>query len=354
MKRWVKVTLFSILIISIMLTGVVLASDLYEKLINKYSHVQDEEELIEKLSLMSFEEIIAEINVLSEKTDASNLITHANVLKDKAADISVAQLESEIVNEKNTDITRVILIQINSALNNVTNDKLLKSLVEQDNINFEIKRNALLSIFKSKSNNTTFIEKIALGNDERLAFQAIKQLSRTHPEKAIRIADDILDDYNGTMTDKVRAALKAKAIYLSYNSAPNERIEFIDFCEKILIANNYDSEAYGVFTVLNSLSDTLSEETITYIVNNENIYREFKLFSIERNFTILRSMITDENYTEDNLNTVIKAMKIMPIKQLSEPLEKVMKSKELSETVVKEIEAVIYLIETDGFTGVSE
>jgi hypothetical protein len=211
-----------------------------------------------------------------------------------------------------------------------------------------------LSIFKSKSNNTTFIEKIALGNDERLAFQAIKQLSRTHPEKAIRIADDILDDYNGTMTDKVRAALKAKAIYLSYNSAPNERIEFIDFCEKILIANNYDSEAYGVFTVLNSLSDTLSEETITYIVNNENIYREFKLFSIERNFTILRSMITDENYTEDNLNTVIKAMKIMPIKQLSEPLEKVMKSKELSETVVKEIEAVIYLIETDGFTGVSE
>ena len=134
--KGLKGLVIGLILMSLMLTGTAFAADHLGILTSEYANTPSEEEAMKKLEPKSFEELIGEINILGDKVDMSSLIFHAAALKEKAASIPNEQLQAEILNENNSNNTRAILIQISRHLGNTVDNEVLKSMLQQDNIDF--------------------------------------------------------------------------------------------------------------------------------------------------------------------------------------------------------------------------
>ena len=348
----IKNIIILVLVICLALTGTIFSIDKIEFMKGEYSDVKTEEELMKKLDSKSFDELLSEINLLGDIT-GEGFMYHAIALKEKLKDVSSERIQSEILNENNSVATRATLIQICSDLD----VNIMQDILFDNNTDFEIKRNSLIYLYQNDNLNTGLVEKLALGNDEELAFQAIKILNKIDPAKSIDISDDIIDEYTGVVDEKLRAAIKVKAKHLADNSTIDERKEFINFCDSILASiNNGKIKEDGTIisdTVVFALSDVKSEETISYIISNNMIDPIVKTFCVDQNYPVLKSMITDKNISHENLSIVIEAMYICPIKDMEEPLHKAMsekaqKNSDGSDKTVEKLQNVLNLIDKEG------
>lgn len=345
-----------VLVICLTLTGTIFATDKLEFLKNEYSDIKTEEEIMKKLDSKSFDELLSEINILGDIT-GEGFIYHANALTEKSINVSDERIQAEILNENNSLATRVTLIQISSLIGSNLDVNVMQDVLFDNNADFEIKRNSLIYLYQSNNLNTEIVEKLSLGNDEELAFQAIKILDKINPVKSIKIADDILNKYTGDVDEKVRAAIKVKAKHLADNSTIEERIEFINFCDSILTSiNNSKAKENGTIisdTVIFALSNVKSEETISYIISNNMIDTIAKIFCVDQNYFVLKSMITDKNISDENLSIVIEAMYICPIKDMEESLLNALSEKSQqhfgnSEKNVEKLQDILKLIDKEG------
>jgi hypothetical protein len=343
-----------------MLTCTAFAADRLSIFTKEYSGIESEEAMMEKLQAKSFEELIDDINATGDSVDVSSLIFHASALAKKASDVPTEQLQSEIMNVNNSDTTRTILIQINKSLANSVDNDVLIPLLEQKDVDFEIKRNILLNIYKANLGNADVLEKIALAEDGRLAFQAIKMLNTVDSNKAIEISDSIIQEYTGVVTDKMRAAIKVKASQLAGNSTIAERIEFVDFCDGVLSksVNTKGTSDVITDTVIFALSDVMSEETISYIVNSKTIDHIAKVYCVEQNYPVLKSMLEKSTSTE-KLDVVIEAMKICPLVDMTGTLQEVLTAQlrqhsAQAEKTTEKLQDVLRLIKNEGITATNK
>lgn len=352
----IKNLIILVLVICLALTGTIFSIDKLEFLKSEYSGMETEEEIMKKLDSKSFDELLSENNMLGDIT-GENFIYHAIALKEKSTNVSDERIQAEILNENNSIATRIILIQISSQIGSNLDVNIMQDILFDNNADFEIKRNSLIYLYQSNNLNTELVEKLSLGNDQELAFQAIKILDKINPVKAIKISDDILNKYKGVVNEKVRVAIKVKAKHLAENSTIDERIDFIDFCDSILtsINNNKIKEDGTIIsdTVVFALSNVKSDETISYIISNSMIDPIIKIFCVDQNYPVLRSMITDKDMSGEGLNTVIEAMHICPIKEMEEPLHKIMSEKihqrsDNSDKTVEKLQDVLILIDKEG------
>lgn len=322
MKKF-KGLVVGIVVMSLMLTGSRFVANALTGVHNELSNLE-ETEVMAKLMDKSFDELLSDINTLGDSVDMSDLIFHADALHQKAAAIPEQRILDEILNEANSNNVRVILTQINRHLGNSENNEKLATLLEKKDVDFEIKRNVLLNIYQGSSTDTAIFEKTALAEDERLAFQAIKILNEISPEKAIKISDTIIQNSDGTVTDKVRAAIKVKASQLQNASTVNERQNFINFCDSLLITKGQKDDVVAD-TIIFALSDVMSEETISYIVTSEKIDNIAKQYCIDQNYSVLEEMIT-KDITNEKTKIVLEAMLIYPITEMATPLQEVLSS----------------------------
>ena len=148
----------------------------------------DEAELVALLHKKTFDELIHDANVICEGEGSFGLIYHADVLYQKAVEVPVGRLVDEILDTHNTNDVRILLIQLCSLVHYGYSDEKLTALLEQDGVDYGIKRNILTRIVFA-SEDISLLEKIALGNDAALASDAIELLYMRDPVKAARIAD---------------------------------------------------------------------------------------------------------------------------------------------------------------------
>lgn len=312
-----------ILIISLFTTYTVLADNRTSDN-NQSTTVQNEEIITEDLCKLSFAELVSKINFSSEQADSEGSIYFAEALKNKAKDISEKVILDEIMDSSNSTMLRVLLIQLCPVLGVEIDYDGLETLLDQEDVDFEIKRNILINLSESSSD-LTALEEAALGGDERLAFQALKLLNFADPEKAGKIAVDILESFSGDVTYKVRAAIKVKALHLQTESTEKERADFISLCDSILCGNK-SNDSTVTDTVIFALSDMLSEESISYIINSDKIDSAAKVFCVNENYSTLKDMLGSEA-TEEEIETVLHAMKIFPIAEMEEPLRNLIDKK---------------------------
>lgn len=167
--------------------------------------------------------------------------------------------------------------------------------------------------------------------------------------------DSSKTDYNGTVTEKVRAAINVRSSRLADNSTAIERTEFIGFCDGILREYYKEEDDTVAGTVIFALSRVMSEETISYIVASDKIDRITKAYCVEQNYRVLKSMIR-EDVPKEKLDIVIEAMRICPLVDLAEPLQEVMsvhlrQSSVQAAKLAKELQEVLSLIEESGMTA---
>lgn len=306
-----------ILVIAALFVCTAFAFSRADDILKQFSNLS-EAESTEMLKDKDFHALIDEVNVLSERVDMSDLIFHADALREKATHLSPEKITKEILNPDNSTAVKVILLQISRSVGDDGFAENLIPLLSQDSVDFEVKRNVLLNMFSMKPD-ADLLEKISLGEDDRLAFHSLKMLNDVDPERAATISDSVIKEYDGKMTDVVRAALKVKASHIAKNQSDENRTDTIAFCVGLLEQNTLVDEV-ARDTIIFALSDMMKEESISYIVKSTKIDNVAKGYCIDQNFSVLQEMIKNDP-TVERVELVLEAMKIFPITDMIEPLQ---------------------------------
>ncbi|MBQ9880963.1 MAG: hypothetical protein IJM45_11090 [Clostridia bacterium] len=121
-------------------------------------------------------------------------------------------------------------------------------------------------------------------DDDNESF-LLRDLYARDPQEAVRIADTVIAEYDGKYTKKLQGAIQVKAMALNDSSTPEERNEYIKFCEKLMDGAMKDKEDYRKYVLL-FIGSIDSWETLSYVVDNEE-FAELRPSLIDDKKTII-------------------------------------------------------------------
>lgn len=279
----------------------------------------DNSQITESKSLenLSVDELIQELNTSVVKSDVTDYACEiATALNLKNGEIPEEEALSVILDESLDPIVRVTMIQLlEKSDRSLLNDTALKELLYDEETDNSIRRNIMWLLAKSDSN-LGIIKSFAEGENGDLAFQAFKILSIYAPDEVVPLADKVITNYKNEDVDKVRGAIKFKAIQIGRGDKLISDSEVYDFLKTCLDLRDSYSNATFNDTVAFALSDMKKEESIKVLLKDEKISRENKAFCISENKEILLDMT--KNSSQDEKDLLTKAMSIYPLAEVTE------------------------------------
>jgi hypothetical protein len=294
------------------------------------------EELVNDIQGKNFDELIEDINGYDFTPESEALFHYAAEVVWEIKDVEETEIVTAINDDANSEIAKVTIIQACTESEIEIPYEEVISLVYNDETPFEIKRNLLINNVETGAD-VDLLKNIAIGDNE-LAVQALQLLNNESPEDALIIVEESLDSYENISDMELIAALDVKALALRSKYQSSERMdggrqyhgrlskltsevdgigEFIAICDDVLNNRNTKEAKYGAMF---ALSDVLNEETITYIVESDLFEHDIKIFCIDQNTVILKEML-EKTPTPEKISVVLKAMEIMPLNDLRDPLE---------------------------------
>lgn len=290
---------------------------------NKDNTIGSQKIVVDELSSRTFYQLVQEINSFEPELEDTVLIYYAESLVNASKDVSLEQIEQEITNAENCTTLRVLLLQICDELDLSPDEEMLQTLIKDENTDFEIKRNSMYLL--DGTDEVAELIEIARGDDERLAFHAIRELLGKAPMQAGEIADEIISAYDGTFTFKTRGAVIAKANQLGFVPDEKEIDDFLVFCDTVLqqYRDAEDQTAAGIVTHALTSGDYLThEKVLRYLVDCEWMNPVSRSVGIENHKDVMLALI-GEDMSEEQLSYIIKAVEINPLSELSEPLQEI-------------------------------
>lgn len=297
-----------------------------EKVISqKYSNIS-EDQIIQEFKRLDIPRLFREVNLLFQvnKEKDADYITGYSMLFLKSLDIRLNEVSNEIIiknilNDNNSLEFRILMIDLFTYKNHGSSTE-LKKLISKD---LDRQVNARLVITCSFSNDDIPLLKDLLNeyeNDEDTYYQIFKVISNTNRLEAYNISKSILNDYTKIPEYKVTPAIRATGHYFGEhkNISEEERTTFISLCVNIINSNKVtplrDASIYA-------LSDMRDATAILEIINNKFMQDSTKSFCISQNYKVLESILLN-NPSEKDIESILNAMKISPIKNLIPSLEK--------------------------------
>lgn len=351
MKHKLKVIVAGIGVSLMLFVGVVSAFN-YDALQKYFS--KDEETIQNDIKAMSTEKLISEMNMLSpvlaDANEVDSLIPFAAELRRRKDVIQNSDIIKELKKNTNLQLTKEILVDLYADKNaNQPNQDDLKQLLQDESIDNRLKTK-IVNVAQFNSNDIKILKKFIEGQDAGLAFASLKQLSRIDLEEADKNSNQILLNYKTEPAEKVSAALKAKSKYLvtkkSKGDFEAQAKEFLQLGFDIITTSNDAKLRDAAFF---AISDLRIKESITNILKNNLIDRELKVYAVDQHFEVLNEMLINQP-TEEEIETVVEAMELLPISDLIVPLEEA--SKRIENADLKQrCEEVLAFMKTNGVSG---
>lgn len=345
-----KTKLISFVIILVVVTigtlMLVLSSVSEKRLLNL-----PEDELYTQMSKLESEQLISKINRLEKKhqtmEEKARLIPLFTALIKKADDFSEEQL-IELISEKKT------LSGIDSAFAemftmNEYNDSKLLALLDDSDIADETKE---YIVSKADFSAEEFIEIFRM-HDSRISVTAIKRLAAIAPDKMENLIEEsISSEYEKVSDEKNRAICLAIAGYYEECANKDEanavREQFAPVLKQIYEQSSSDLVRDEAIYALGRICDN---EWFAWIIDNSTIDKYTKISVIERNFNMLKAMVESAK-SEEEISSVIKAMKIHPVLDVGESLQLAIKKETLTES--EELNSLIAFIQKEGMRAVDK
>lgn len=271
MKKSIKISVFSIAVFLILLFVTI---TVFAKVnnINTLAEARayaesifnaEQKAVLNELSDRSFNEILKDIkNIEQTKNADSDMLTYYHVaLSAKMETASGDDITSAILDKSLSAASRSTIL-ISAEENNIKLDYTrLASAVTDDN--YEDIRPLLIEIVASESpRNINKIEEI-VDKREKGFKKAITTLWETKPEKAIAVADEILNNYSGEYDEIFRGAFSVKSYQTQFNPTDKNCAEFIALCDKILNTSCDDEEGRRIY-VISYLQEIHNKEILIY------------------------------------------------------------------------------------------
>jgi len=342
-----KLTLLGIICVTLLIVAVNIGLKNYDKTI-KSSAVKVSITSPDKIKQLSKKQILEEAKYIanSMKNASDALMPYAVELFNRKNEFENAEIIKIISDKTNPIIIQEMMVDLYTSKNETNTNK-----DEKDELIKLLKQNIPKEVKVKIIANTTFTEidvdllkSLTTQNDD-IAFQALKKLSKVNSTEAYAISENILANYKTQSTTKVSAAIKATVQYLKDNKMVNKD-KFISLCSNI-INNTKDAKLKN--SSVFAISDLMDKQSIIEIIKNKSIDTGSKIFSIDQNFKILNEILLN-NPSETDIEVVVTAMEIMPILDLIEPLEKVKKNIN-NKNLAKRCEDVLATMKLKGNKG---
>jgi hypothetical protein len=369
-KEIIILGLVALLVVSIVsITAFALVNENMGTL-RKYENMS-EEQLLSRLKGLNKSEMTAEMkNIFAELSgaDINVLIPFASELRNRINEYSEDELISLITNKDNDLFFRITIVQLYSSMkyekrtskgNDSIRDLLLDEKAEND-----LKENIIIGLDFSDEKGLKILDSIAHGENDLLAFQAIKKLNKIDSVKAVEISNKILKNYKNETPEKVNAALKVMAQEYRNNriqknltaELQQKKMEFIEICVGIINASKKDDKLQDCAVF--ALSDMTDSDAITAIIKNNNMDESLKVYAVDQNYNTLLEMANSTN-SDQEIDVICDAVKIYPLKGLKNSLSEIkskvssnqlsgLKNGELVTQTITKIDTAIALIEKEG------
>ncbi|MGD7052943.1 hypothetical protein [Sutcliffiella horikoshii] len=310
----------------------------FQKYLNK-----DEKEVKKEISKLTKQELLEEISILTSSPNQNDLIPFFYELVERKDEFSNSELIKSIKDKKQKKATRELMIDTYIMKNEKNKDNSeIKKLLVDPTLDEDLK-SRIVAQLNFSSEDEELLTNLFEESDELLAFHSLKRLSKINSEKAAKISEEILASKKTSSPEKLSASLKVMANHYRKNNNSVKSKELIRYSEKIIETSKDEVlKDSAVFAV----SDLMNAEAIISLINNENVDRQLKAFSIDQNYMILDDIL-ENSPTELEIEAVIKAMQIYPISDLSINLEKASKSTS-NKNLIKEIQDTLDFIEKNG------
>lgn len=287
--------------------------------IQKYAEY-DEQALNEALKKLGTEELMDDIKALLREDFGTALIPFISELSERKDAIGEGDIISEIKDSSNSIMTQELMVDLLIWKNqdSLISDT-LKQLLSDPGIDNQVKAR-IVSQSAFGSEDVPLLKDLIKDNDDILAFDCLKKLSNVEEKEAYTIAKEILSTPDTQSDMKISAAQKSTAKFLKNDNDPATRKEFIEQCMDI-IEDPKSGEKLKDSSMF-ALSDMMTKESITEIVNSDSLEQSFKVFCIDQNHEVLKEMLINSPEEKD-IQVVVKAMEILPLIDLEDQLQKV-------------------------------
>lgn len=270
-----------------------------------------------------YQGLASTINECTSEAD-ENLFGYVDSLKKIIASVSPDFLTSEIQNAHNSNYLKVAILQLCTALNiNIDYEK-LTPLLTDSSIDFEVRRNILTNIYMKEDANIDLIEEVAKGADLRLGFTAIRYLWFLAPEKAITIADDVINSYKGGFNYQIKGAVMIKGLELFDCKNEKEINQFLTFCNSILVDSQNQSDFISD-SVYYAIRDLKSKYVFSYVLSSSYFDSTKKYSAVKSNMDLLTDIANNE-LNDENAQLLLLAYKYCNTDQLKEVISSAMKN----------------------------
>ena len=244
--------------------------------------------LMDELNKKDFSELINEVNKLQQSRDEEEKIAYYyDAIKNKLPETAVSKITAELLDNKNTDDTKINLMILCDSENIKLDYEELLPLLD-DNASVSVKNMVIDLIAKDGEAFIDVIEEQALSADDSSVIKSLTLLANLEAEKAEEIADDILSDLTVVFSERHKAALLTKANLLRENATQKEINSFISLCDNIISNMPADNKEEKEIAVIYALSAMQIKETLSYLIKLDNDTAEsFRAYVTEENRTVV-------------------------------------------------------------------
>lgn len=319
--KWIIVT-----VIIVIISSLIAISSFSGNLIAFKSSTANGDEILEELSNIPMDELCNEINILSDNgTDLGDLMYHSIAFVNKINSITNEELIDIISNENNSSNLRIIAIQAIDFIGNgkkINVNNVIKDIVLDKKADTNLRQNAVW-LLDSSDESYDILEEVIYQKDEKLAFQALKKLNNEAPERALKIANTLIE--NKEENEKLRIAIKVISLQMVESEDIGEKDKWVSYCIKVFdkaISENNESMSN---TVIFALSDMHYEKALYEIIKNEKVDDAMKKFCIMQNYQVIINVL-ENNPSKEDIGMAIEAMTLIPIDKTVYVLENVVKN----------------------------
>lgn len=293
-----------------------------------------------------------ELVSLSQETNDEILYSQLPKIVDEMKNFSDEDVLRALKDDKVSDTTKHIIIEQISQINNGEGIKTQLEFEEllTDNTVSQSNKIAIIHTLDFESiESFEILKDIVYLENSAITTNALKKIKRTSPIAALNISNDIIANYDNYGEYQIKAAVMTKSDYLRdmsvtefENVSEKEIDEYISFCIK-----KFESATDGSFSdaMIFSLMNINHIKAVRAIVFHDSIDNLLKTSCVQKNYQtfskILKLLVSDEE-----LECIIKAMEIAPIKEVGVML----KETDLSKTsyLSSELSVLIDKIKNNG------
>jgi hypothetical protein len=294
---------------------------------------KDEQQVLKDLRKLSKDKIVDEVNLLTKgngknEISDSGLIAFTAALVEKEEEFTNKELINLVVDSNNSVSAQTLYVDVYLHKNkdDIKAKKEIKEILKHKNVNKIVKTKVVAESDFDSTDKLQLIEFIQ-GDNQELGQWSLKKLLKVDAETAFNLSNEILLNKEGKSDQLVSGALQTTAKYIKSKKNKKEYKELEkDFLEmsKSIMKDSKDSKGSKDTIIYDSaffaISDLMSENSLVSVLNDPTVEEQLKVFTIDQNFMVLEDILKNDP-TDEEVEMVVKAMEILPIKDLADPLE---------------------------------